>query len=172
MIAKPQSRFLGLIDRISIFTGQVAAWLTLAMVLATFTIVILRYVLDTGAIWLQESIIWMHAMIFMLGAAYTLQRDEHVRVDIFYRKMSKKHRALVNLLGILCFVFPLCIVLLYEGFDYVRLSWAMREISRNAGGLTYPFIPLLKTSVLIMPTMLLLQSTSIALRAFLTLKGS
>ena len=142
------------------------------MVLTTFTIVILRYALDTGAIWLQESIIWMHAMIFMLGAAYTLQRDEHVRVDVFYRKMTQKHRALVNLLGILCFIFPLCIVLIYQGFDYVHLSWTMREVSRNAGGLSYPFIPLLKTTLLVMPTTLLLQSTSIALRAFLTLRGS
>lgn len=172
MIANPKSRYLRLIDRISIFTGQIAAWLTLAMVLTTFTIVILRYALDTGAIWLQESIIWMHAMIFMLGAAYTLQQDEHVRVDVFYRKMTQKHRALVNLLGILCFLFPLCIVLIYESFDYVRLSWIMREVSRNAGGLTYPFTPLLKTSLLIMPIALLLQSTSNALRAFLTLRDS
>ncbi|SVC15426.1 uncharacterized protein METZ01_LOCUS268280, partial [marine metagenome] len=77
-------------------TGQAAAWLTLVMVLATFIIVILRYAFDIGAIWLQESVIWMHGMVFMLGAAYTLQREEHVRVDVFYCKMSQKHQAVVN----------------------------------------------------------------------------
>lgn len=142
------------------------------MVLATFIIVILRYAFDIGAIWLQESVIWMHGMVFMLGAAYTLQREEHVRVDVFYCKMSQKHQAVVNLMGILCFIFPLCIFLIFQAFDYVWVSWSVREVSRNAGGLIYPFVPLLKTALLIMPLTLLLQSISMALRAISALRMS
>ena len=88
------SAISSLIDRVSISTGRVTAWLTLAMVLVTFLIVIMRYVFDSGFIWLQESLVWMHAVVFMLGAAYTLQMEEHVRVDIFYRRMSTRGRAI------------------------------------------------------------------------------
>ncbi|HEX9852244.1 MAG TPA: TRAP transporter small permease subunit, partial [Woeseiaceae bacterium] len=97
------------LDRISDCIGRAVAWLTLLMVLVTFVIVILRYVLNASFIWLQESLTWMHAVVFMLGAAYTLQQEGHVRVDIFYRDMSPKRRGLVNLLGVLLFVFPLCV---------------------------------------------------------------
>jgi len=76
-----------LIDRFNIAIGRTTAWLTLAMVIVSFVIVVIRYVFDSGFIWLQESLTWMHATVFMLGAAYTMQRDEHVRVDIFYRNM-------------------------------------------------------------------------------------
>jgi TRAP-type mannitol/chloroaromatic compound transport system permease small subunit len=83
--------------------GQMISWLTLLMVLVTFVIVVLRYVFDTGLIWLQESLSWMHAVVFMIGAAYTLQQDDHVRVDIFYRKMTDRQRAWVNIAGVLLF---------------------------------------------------------------------
>ena len=91
------SKFL---DAVSIKVGHGVSWLTLLMVLVTFVIVVMRYVFDTGLIWLQESLTWMHAAVFMLGAAYTLQQEEHVRVDIFYREMSDRRRAWVNLLGV------------------------------------------------------------------------
>ena len=81
-----------LLDRISIATGRVISWLTLIMVITTFVIVVMRYVFDAGLIWLQESVIWMHAAVFMMGAAYTLQREDHVRVDSFYREMSGTRR--------------------------------------------------------------------------------
>ncbi len=82
-----------LLDRISIITGQLISWLTLIMVITTFVIVVMRYVFDAGFIWLQESVIWMHALVFMMGAAYTLQQEDHVRVDIFYRELSVTRRA-------------------------------------------------------------------------------
>ncbi|MCZ6584533.1 MAG: TRAP transporter small permease subunit, partial [Gammaproteobacteria bacterium] len=75
------------LEDFSEFTGTVIAWLTIMMVLVTFVIVVLRYAFDLGWISMQESVTWMHAAVFMLGAAYTLKRDEHVRVDIFYRRM-------------------------------------------------------------------------------------
>jgi TRAP-type mannitol/chloroaromatic compound transport system permease small subunit len=160
-----------LIDGVSEATGRAAAWLTLAMVVVSFVIVIIRYVFDSGFIWLQESLTWMHAAVFMLGAAYTLHRDEHVRVDIFYRDMSARRRALVNLFGVLVFVFPLCIFFVVEGLDYVVASWNIHEVSRNAGGLPYPFVPLLKSTLILMPIAVLLQGLSIAFRSIATLKG-
>ena len=159
------------IDKTSEITGRVAAWLTLAMVVVSFVIVVIRYVFDSGFIWLQESLTWMHAVVFMLGAAYTLQRDEHVRVDIFYRDMSQKRRAFVNLFGVVCFIFPLCGFFIFEGFDYVSASWTIHEVSRNAGGLPFPFVPLLKSTLLLMPLAVALQGLSIVLHSISEMRG-
>ncbi|MDP6993602.1 MAG: TRAP transporter small permease subunit [Woeseiaceae bacterium] len=159
------------LDRISIATGRAASWLTLAMVLGTFVVVIFRYAFDTGLLWLQESVTWMHAMVFMLGAAYTLQQEGHVRVDIFYRRMAEGRKAIVNLLGVIVFVVPLCIFFLVECLEYVQISWRIREVSRDAGGLPYPAIPLLKSALLLMPVAILLQSLSLAMRSLAQIRG-
>lgn len=159
------------IDRLSVVTGHAAAWLTLLMVVATFVIVVLRYVFDSGVVWLQESVTWMHAAVFMLGAAYTLQRDEHVRVDIFYRDMTARRKALVDLFGVICFILPLCVFFIIEAADYVASSWSIREVSRDSGGLPYPFVPLLKSALIVMPVAVLLQGVSMALKAVSTLRG-
>lgn len=151
------------IDAFSIRVGHAMAWLTLVMVLVTSIIVVMRYAFEFGVIWLQEALSWIHAVVFMLGAAYTLQRDEHVRVDIFYRKMSTKRRAWVDAIGVSLFLFPLCGFFLYECYDYVAASWSMREVSVNAGGLPYPFVPLLKTILLVMPVAVALQGLSLLL---------
>ena len=164
------SAISSLIDRVSISTGRVTAWLTLAMVLVTFLIVIMRYVFDSGFIWLQESLVWMHAVVFMLGAAYTLQMEEHVRVDIFYRDMSEQRRAWVNLLGVILFVFPLCVFFIVTAFSYAGASWSRHEVSLNAGGLPYPAIPLLKSVLIIMPVAVALQGLSLLLRSLQTIR--
>ncbi len=157
--------FVELLDSISIGVGRAVSWLTLLMVIVTFIIVVLRYVFDTGFIWLQESLTWMHAVVFMLGAAYTLQQEQHVRVDIFYRKMSDKRRAWVDFLGVLVFIFPMCAFFVYTSMDYVAASWSIREVSRNSGGLPYPFVPLLKSVLVIMPVAVALQGLSLLLRS-------
>ena len=154
-----------ILDKFSTFTGRAASWLTLAMVVGTFIIVVLRYVFDTGLIWMQESVTWMHAVVFMLGAAYTLQAEEHVRVDIFYREMSKQRKAWINLLGVVFFLWPLCVFFIAESADYVAASWRSGEVSRDAGGLPYPFVPLLKSVLLLMPFTLILQGLSMAVRS-------
>ena len=164
-------RISAAIDRFSIATGRAAAWLTLAMVFVTFIVVVLRYVLDIGAVWLQESVTWMHAVVFMLGAAYTLQRDGHVRVDIYYRNMNERQQALVNLLGVLFFVTPLCIFFAVEAYDYVAESWRVHEVSRDSGGLPYPFLPLLKSLLLVMPVAVFLQGISLALKSIIKLRS-
>ncbi len=159
------------LDRISIVAGRSASWLTLFMVLVTFVVVIMRYVFDAGAVWLQESVIWMHAVVFMLGAAYTLQQEEHVRVDIFYRDMSETRRAWVDLLGAIFFLLPLSLFLSYTAWDFVVISWQLRETSREPGGLPYPFISLLKTVLLLMPLALTLQGVSMLLASIRTIRG-
>ena len=161
----------GRLDRISSASGQAAAWLTLFMVIVTFVVVMMRYVFDAGLIWVQESVVWMHAMVFMLGAAYTLRSEEHVRVDIFYRTMGERGRAWVDLIGVLIFLMPLCLFLAWNSFDYVTQSWSIQEASRESGGLPYPFIPMLKSVLLLMPIAVALQGLSLLLNSLQTLRG-
>ncbi len=160
-----------LLDRISHVTGRVTAWLTLFMVLLTTIIVVMRYVFDAGQIWMQESVTWMHAAVFMVGAAYTLLHEEHVRVDIFYRNMSARRRALVDFLGVLLFLLPLCGFLAWMAWDFAAVSWAINESSREPGGLPYPMIPLAKSIVVVMPIFVAVQGMSLMLRSLATLKG-
>jgi TRAP-type mannitol/chloroaromatic compound transport system permease small subunit len=149
------------LDRISVRLGKASSWLTLFMVLVTFVVVVMRYVFDMGLIWLQESVVWMHAFVFMVGAAYTLQQEEHVRVDIFYRDMSPKRRAWVDILGVILFLLPLCAFLAWAAFDFVAVSWRLEEASRESGGLPYPLIPLLKSILVVMPITVALQGLSL-----------
>ena len=161
-------RFREVLERFSELTGSVVAWLTVLMVLGTFVIVVLRYVFDLGWIAMQESITWMHAAVFMLGAAYTLKRDEHVRVDIFYRRMSARRQALVNMTGTAVFLLPMAVFLALSSWDYVTTSWTIREASREAGGLPYPFVPILKSLIPATAVMLILQGIADLIRALLT----
>lgn len=156
------------LNNINELTGRLTAWLTLLIVIVTFLVVILRYGFDFGSIALQESISYFHAFVFMLGAAYTLKHDSHVRVDIFYRKMSKSKKAWVDLLGTLLLLFPVCLFILIASWDYVFTSWVLLEESGEAGGLAYVYI--LKTALLIMPVLLMLQGTALILRSILTIR--
>lgn len=157
--------------RFSEMTGAAIAWLTVLMVLGTFVIVVLRYVFALGWIWMQESITWMHAAVFMLGAAYTLKRDEHVRVDIFYRRMTPRRQAIVDILGTLIFLIPMMVFLASISLGYVRSSWAVHEASREAGGLPYPFVPLLKTLIPVTALLLALQGVADIISCVLKLTG-
>ncbi len=157
------------IDQFSEWTGRAIAWLTLGMVLVTFAVVLLRYLFNTGWIAMQESITYMHALVFMLGAAYTLRHDGHVRVDIFYQKFSPRTRAWVDLLGTLLLLLPVTLFIAWVSWEYVSTAWALKEGSRETGGL--PGVYLLKTAIPLMALMLLLQGTSLALRSLLVLLG-
>lgn len=136
--------------------GKSVAWLTLAMVLLTFVIVVLRYGFSLGWIWLQESVTYLHVMVFTVVAAWTLQQDGHVRVDIFYAKMSVKNRALVDLAGTLLFLVPFCVFVLIIAWPYIASSWKVLETSREAGGL--PMVFLLKSLIMVLPALLLGQA--------------
>ena len=159
-----------LFDRISQVIGRATSWLTLFMVLLTAVIVILRYVFDAGMIWMQESVTWMHAAVFMLGASYTLLHEEHVRVDIFYRDMSPRRQAIVDLVGVILFLLPLCGYLAFVAYDFAAASWSIRESSREPGGLAYPMIPILKSMVVAMPVLVALQGVSMMMRSLARLR--
>lgn len=161
-----------LLDRISELTGRLTAWLTLFMVVITFVVVLMRYVFDAGLIWVQESVTWMHAFVFMVGAAYTLKHEEHVRVDIFYRSMSVRRRAWTDAIGVVVFLLPLCTFLGIKAWDFVAVSWALKEASRESGGLPYPMLPILKSVLLAMPLMVALQGISLLWSSVKTIGGT
>lgn len=140
--------------------GRTIAWLSLVMVVLTFGIVVIRYGFNQGWIWMQESVTYLHALVFMVAVAWAFQTDDHVRVDIFYRSNSSRYKNWVNLVGTLVFLVPFSVFLLVIGWNYVSASWETLESSREAGGL--PLVYLLKSLILIMPALLLLQSWSTA----------
>ncbi len=161
--------FIRTIDKLNERVGRGVAWLTLAMVLITFSVVVLRYVFSLGWVWMQESYVWLHGIVFMLGAGYTLLHDGHVRVDIFYRPASERHKAWVDLFGVCALLLPLVIVSLIFSWDYVIKSWAGLEESREAGGL--PGLYLLKTIIWCFCLLVALQALSLAGRCVLILLG-
>jgi TRAP-type mannitol/chloroaromatic compound transport system permease small subunit len=168
-IAEKLLRLVTLLDWLNGWIGRSIAWLSLAMVLVTFLVVILRYAVDYGSIAMQESVTYMHAALFMLGAAYTLQQDGHVRVDIFYQRFSPRGRAWVDLLGTLVLLLPVCLFILASSWGYVTESWAVKEGSREAGGI--PAVYLLKTLLVAMPLLVLVQGLVVLVRAGLLLSG-
>lgn len=157
------------IDRFSEMTGRLLAWLVLIMVVLTFVVVTLRYGFDIGSIALQEGITYLHALIFMLGVGYTLKHEEHVRVDIVYEKLSAKGQALIDLLGTLLLMLPVCLFIAYISIEYINAAWQVREGSRNVGGLDG--IYLLKTVIWFMTFSLSLQGISKIIRSWLVLAG-
>ncbi len=160
---------ISLLEGIVKRAGQAVSWLTVIMVLVMFTSVALRYWFDTSWIWLQESVTWMHAAVFMLAAAFTLAEEEHVRVDIFYRRLSPKQQALINAVGTLIFLLPFAGFLTWVSWRYVELSWAIRETSSESGGLPYPWIPLMKSFIPATALLLVLQGLAMLLRSVLTI---
>ena len=155
-------RFIDFIDRFSDICGRGIAWLTLCMVLTQFSVVILRYLFGIGWIAMQESILFMHGLVFLLGAAYTLRHEGHVRVDIFYRHLSPRGKALVDVFGTLLLLLPVCGYIFWSSWDYVANSWQYLEGSREAGGL--PGVFLFKTSILLMAALFSLQGVSMLLK--------
>lgn len=164
-------KFVERIEKFNSIVGQASAWLTLVMVLVTFIIVIMRYAFDLGWIWLQETVTLMHAAVFMLAAAYTLARDEHVRVDIFYKKLTARGQAIVDALGTAFFLIPVMIFLIWSSSSYVAVAWRIRETSVEAGGLAYPWVPVLKTFIPLMAALLLLQAIVIVVRSITLIRS-
>jgi TRAP-type mannitol/chloroaromatic compound transport system permease small subunit len=160
------------IDSFTEWSGRSVAWLVLAMVLLICYDVAMRYLLHQGSVALQELEWHLFALIFLLGSAYTLKHDEHVRVDIIYqsRKLSDKQRALINILGILIFLFPFCVLILISAWPFVENAYFYNEGSPDPGGLPYRY--LLKASVLVAFAMLILQGLAELLRNILKLQNT
>jgi TRAP-type mannitol/chloroaromatic compound transport system permease small subunit len=159
--------FVRSIDRLNDAVGRGVAWLTLAMVLIAFAVVLLRYVFAIGWVWMQESYVWLHGTVFMLGAGYTLLHQGHVRVDIFYRDAGARRKALVDVLGSLLLLLPVVTLIFWVSLGYVGDSWGRLEESREAGGL--PGLFLLKTVILGFCVLLGLQGLALAGRSLLVL---
>lgn len=147
-----------LIDSLNANLGKACAWLTLFLVLGTAIVVVLRYGFGIGATALQEAVLYAHALVFMGAAAWVLQRNGHVRVDIFYQNFSPRRKALVDSLGTLLFLLPVCLFLGWASWDYVSNSWATLEGSSESGGLK--FVYLQKSIILVLIISLVLQGIS------------
>ncbi len=158
------------IDRLTTLIGRAAAWLCLFIVLAQFAVVLMRYGFGMGSAKLTESILYAHAALFMLAAAWTLRENGHVRVDIFYADARPRRKALVDLLGALFLLIPFALSLLILSLPYVARSWSILERSRETSGL--PFVYLLKTLIPIFAISLVLQGVSQAIRAAQTLRAA
>lgn len=157
------------IDRITAAIGRIATWCSLYVVVAEFAVVVLRYALGFGSIRLQESVLYAHAGLFMLAAAWTLQTNGHVRVDIFYAQGTARARAAVDLLGALVLLLPFAVVLFALTLPYVERSWSVFEGSPQPSGL--PLVYLLKTIILVFAVSIGLQGVAQAIRATLILSA-
>ncbi|WNC67602.1 TRAP transporter small permease subunit [Thalassotalea nanhaiensis] len=168
MLTSLLPKFISITDGITETIGKAIAWLTLLVVLLTFTVVLLRYGFNIGWIAMQEAVLYAHGAVFMLGAAYTLKHDGHVRVDIFYSKFSVKQKALVNLFGTIFLLMPVCVFIFYISVDYVLMSWDILEKSKEPGGI--PAVYLNKSLILLLVITLTLQGLSEIARNLLILQ--
>ncbi len=157
------------INNLNEWIGKTISWLTLLMVVTTFIIVLLRYVFDIGWIALQESVSYMHVVVFMLGFAYTLKHNGHVRVDIIYQRCCDRTQAWIDCIGTLLLLLPVCVFIIWSSWEYVINSWEVKESSRNSGGL--PGVYLLKTGIIMMAILLILQGISLFLNNLMIALG-
>lgn len=147
--------FMGALDRASEWFGRTLAWLIIIMMLIQFAIVLLRYAFSVNSIFMQELVMYMHASLFMLAAAYTLRHDGHVRVDIFYRGMSPRRQALVNIAGIVTLLMPVMVFIIASSLGYVSNSWRILETSSDYGGI--PAVYALKTLIPLFALLMIVQ---------------
>ncbi|MDC9726061.1 MAG: TRAP transporter small permease subunit [Gammaproteobacteria bacterium] len=161
-----------IIESITEWVGRTASWLVLAMVLLICYDVAMRYLFQQGSVALQELEWHLFALIFLLGSAYTLKHDEHVRVDILYqsRFLTDKHRALINIFGTLLFLLPFCILMLITAWPFVENAFYYNEGSPDPGGLPYRY--LLKATLLIAFGLLILQGIAGLLKNILKLRNT
>ncbi|MGI9335948.1 MAG: TRAP transporter small permease subunit [Gammaproteobacteria bacterium] len=163
-------RLAGRIDLVNDRIGRGVAWLALIMVLAQFVIVVMRYVFGLGSVAMQESVVYMHATVFLLASGYTLLHNAHVRCDIFYAGAPARRRAIIDLFGVLAFLIPTCVGVAWVAWPYVASSWAVWEGS-SEGSLGLPAVFALKTVILLFTAAVFLQGLSLGARALLTLAG-
>ena len=137
------------------------------MTIATFMIVILRYGFEVSATPIRDAVVYFHGILILLGISFTLQADQHVRVDLLYSRMSDERKRVVNLIGCLAFLIPLCIVILLVSIPYVSASWRILERSAEVDGL--PGIFLFKTLLPVSAGLLLIQAMNEVLKFFVDL---
>lgn len=158
------------IDKINLMLCQLVSWFTLLMVIVMLLIVVLRYGFELGWIAMQESVMYLHAMVFLLGSAHTLRVNEHVRVDIFYSRFTPRKQAKVDALGSLFLLMPVNLFIFWVSWGYVANSWGMLEDSQEAGGI--PAVFLLKSLILVFAFFMVLQGLAEILRNVMRLNNS
>ena len=158
------------IDQLNERVGRFIAWAAIIMVLVQFTVVVMRYIFGIGSIMMQESVIYLHGILFMVGAGYTLLHDGHVRVDIFYREASPRNKAIIDLFGSVVLLLPVCVLFITSSFQYVLNTWHVFEGSRETSGI--PGVFLLKSVIWIFAVLIALQGISIAAKSVLRLTGN
>ncbi|MGA2568080.1 MAG: TRAP transporter small permease subunit [Pseudolabrys sp.] len=163
----PMTALADRIDRLTTAVGRAVAWLALAIVLLQFTLVVARYLFGLGSIWLTETVIYAHATLFMLAAAWTLRAGGHVRVDVFYAEASPRTKAIIDLAGSLLLLLPFAAVLIWLSVPYAARSWAILERSQESSGL--PLVYALKTLIPLFAVMMALQGIAQAIRALAAL---
>jgi len=141
--------------RLNQWVGQIASWLLPLMICIAFAIVVLRYGFNYGRVDMQESVVYLHVLILTLCMGYTMRLKGHVRVDVFYARMSEKNQTRIDLIGDILFLLPTCAAIIFYSIDYVAISWQLLERSQEAGGL--PLIFVLKTLIPVMAGLLLWQ---------------
>ena len=156
------NRLADILDGTNRAIAMVVRWLVLAMIVIQFAIVIGRYVFGVNSIAAQESVLYMHATLFMLGAGYTLLVDKHVRVDVFYAKVSDTARRRIDIFGHIFLLIPSMVALLYWSWPSVRNSWKILEGPISVGGIEAVF--LLKSLIPAFCILILLQSLSLLVR--------
>ena len=160
--------FIKIINSINRYIGEIISWFTLLMVLITVLVVVLRYGFNIGFIWMQESVRFLYAAVFLLCGGYTLLKDKHVRVDVLYFNLSQKNKAIIDLLGSIFLLLPVCFVIFYYSWSYVINSWEQMEGSIEERGLHLVF--LMKTFIWAFAILVSLQSISIIINSCIILK--
>ncbi len=157
------------IDAINDRVGRVVSWATALLVTVTFADVVMRYFFNTSYVFTQELEWHVFAFIFLMGAGYTLKIDGHVRVEVFYGRLSSKGKAWVNLIGVLFFLIPSCILFVKTSIPFVLKSYQIMEGSPDPGGVPYRFI--LKACIPAGYALILLQGISLGIDSLLSVVG-
>jgi TRAP-type mannitol/chloroaromatic compound transport system permease small subunit len=157
------------IDQLNIWVGHLVSWVTALVVLVVFVDVVMRYAFRISFVFTQELEWHLFAFIFLMGAGYTLLKDGHVRVDIFYQRMSPKTQAWVNLLGVIFFLLPGCYLVIATSIGFVQSSYAVMEGSPDPGGIPYRFM--LKSCITFGFILITLQGISLGIKSLLTIIG-
>lgn len=158
------------IDRFTTAIGRTVAWLALVIVVLQFALVVARYLFGLGSIWMTEAVIYGHATLLMLAAAWTLRAGGHVRVDVFYADALPRTRAKVDLAGSLLLLLPFALTLTWLSLPYAARSWAVLERSQESSGL--PLVFALKTLIPLFAVLIALQGIAQAIRALRILAGT
>jgi len=157
--------FMRWIDGLNEWVGRGVAWVTLALVLVIFVDVVMRYLFNTSYVFTQELEWHLFGFIFLIGAGFTLLHDGHVRVDIIYQRLGFKGQAWINLMGVIVFLIPGCLMIIITSFKFVLTSFLILEGSPDPGGIPFRFI--VKGFIPAGFSLLLLQGISLGVHSVL-----